>query len=94
MSLMLDAARVAAAANVVFLLGLIAIWIRNYREIRSPMTLGSTVFATLLLAENGLAFYYYTFSDIALSAPAVRAMMYLQFLEAVGVAVLTYVTWR
>lgn len=94
MSLMLDAARVAAAANVVFLLGLIGIWVRNYLEIRSPMTLGSTVFAVLLLAENGLAFYYYTFSEIALSVPAVRAMMYLQILEAVGIAVLTYVTWR
>ncbi|MFB6229234.1 MAG: hypothetical protein ABEH88_11905 [Halobacteriales archaeon] len=91
---MLDAARVAAAANVVFLLGLIGIWVRNYLEIRSPMTLGSTVFAVLLLAENGLAFYYYTFSEIALSVPAVRAMMYLQILEAVGIAVLTYVTWR
>jgi hypothetical protein len=94
MSLTLDAARIAAAANVVFLLGLIGIWARNYREIRSPMTLGSTVFATLLLAENALAFYYYTFSSIPLSAPAVRAMMYLQLLEAVGIAVLTYVTWR
>lgn len=94
MGLMIDAARVAAAANVVLLLGLIGIWVRNYREIRSPMTLGSTVFATLLLAENGLAFYYYTFASIELSAPAVRAMMYLQILEAVGIAVLSYVTWR
>ena len=94
MSLTLDAARVAAAANVVFLLALIGIWVRNYREIRSPMTLGSAVFATLLLAENALAFYYYTLASIPLSAPAVRAMMYLQILEAVGVAVLTYVTWR
>ncbi len=94
MSLTLDAARIAAALNVVLLLGLIGIWVRNYREIRSPMTLGSVVFAVLLLAENGLALYYYTLASIPLSAPAVRAMMYLQVLEAVGIAVLTYVTWQ
>lgn len=96
MSLTLDAARVAAAINVVLLAGLAGIWVRNYREIRAPMTLGSIVFAVLLLAENALAFYYYTFAPIRaeLSAPAVRAMMYLQILEAVGITVLAYVTWQ
>jgi hypothetical protein len=96
MSLTLDAARTAAVINVVLLLGLIAIWVRNYREIRAPMTLGSIVFAVLLLGENALAFYYYTLAPIRteLSAPAVRAMMYLQILEAIGIAVLSYVTWQ
>ena len=94
MSLMLDAAQAAAAINVALLLGLIGIWVRNYREIRAPMTLGSIVFAALLLAENALAFYYYTFSGLPLSEPAIRAMMYLQILETVGVAVLAYVTWQ
>jgi hypothetical protein len=94
MSLTLDAARIAAALNVVLLLGLVSIWVRNYREIRAPMTLGSLLFAVLLLAENGLALYYYTLASISLSAPAVRAMMYLQVLEAIGIAVLTYVTWQ
>jgi len=60
------------------------------------MTLGSIVFAVLLFAEHALAFCYYTFAPIRteLSAPAVRAMMYLQILEAVGITVLAYVTWQ
>jgi hypothetical protein len=89
---MLDAARVAAAINVALLLILIGIWVRNLRTIRTKMTIGSIIFATLLLAENALAFYYYMFSGIPLSAPAVRAMMYLQILETVGIAALVYVT--
>ncbi|MEF8775655.1 MAG: hypothetical protein V5A43_04025 [Haloarculaceae archaeon] len=94
MSLTLDAARVAAGLNVVLLLVLAAIWARNYREIRSRLTLGSLVFALLLGGENVLAFYYYTFSGLALSAPAIRAMMYLQMLETVAIAALVVVTWE
>lgn len=94
MSLTLDAARVAAALNVLLLVVLVGIWTRNLREIRSKQTFGSLLFALFLLGENALAFYYYNFASIPLSAPAVRAMMYLQVLEAAGIAVLVYVVWE
>ncbi|MFB6296603.1 MAG: hypothetical protein ABEH66_07190 [Halobacteriales archaeon] len=94
MSLTLDAARVAAALNVALLTVLAAVWARNLRQIRSKQTFGSLLFSVLLLGENALAFYYYTFATIALSVPAVRAMMYLQILEAAGVAILAYVVWE
>lgn len=93
MSLLLDVARVAAGLNVVLLLFLASVWARNYREIRSKQTLGTLVFALLLTAENLLALYYYTLSGLALSAPAIRAMMYLQVLEFLAVAFLTWVTY-
>lgn len=92
MSTTLDAARVAAALNVVLLTVQVTIWARNLRQIRSRQTVGSLVFALFLLAENLLAVYYYNFATIPLSAPAVRAMMYLQILETIGIAVLVYVT--
>jgi hypothetical protein len=93
MSLTLTVARVAAVLNVCLLLVLVGIWTRNLRRIRSRQTFGSTLFALLLLGENALAVYYYNFAAIPLSAPAVRAMMYLQILETAGIAVLVYVTW-
>lgn len=93
MSLMLDAARVAAAVNVVLLVGLIAIWARTYREVRAPLTLGSMVFAGFLLAENVVALYFY-FTAPAMPTLAVQFMMILQILETVGIAVLAYVTWQ
>jgi len=91
MSLVLDVARIAAAVNVLLLLVLVAIWGRNYRTIRSKHTLGSTVFALFLLAENVLALFYYLHPP-PMSGPAVRAMMYLQVLEFFGIAFLVYVT--
>jgi hypothetical protein len=92
MTLMLDVARAAAATNILLLLVLVGIWGRNYREIRSKHTLGSAVFALLLLAENALALFYYL-DPPQMSAPAVRAMMYLQILEFAAIALLAYVTW-
>jgi hypothetical protein len=93
MSLVLDAARVAAAVNVVLLLVVVGIWARTYREIRAPLTLGSIVFGVFLLAENAAALYFY-FNAPPMPAPAVRFMMYLQILETVGIAALAYVTWQ
>ena len=93
MSLVLDAARVAAGLNVLMLLVLIGVWLGTYREIRAPMTLGSIVFATLLLAENAVALYFY-FNAPAMPTLAVQFMMVLQVLETVGIGVLTSVTWK
>jgi hypothetical protein len=90
-SLVLDAARAAAAVNIVLLAVLVAVWARTYREVRAPMTLGSIAFASFLLAENAVALYFY-FNAPALPAVAVEVMMVLQVLEAVGIAALAYVT--
>ncbi|MXR40226.1 hypothetical protein GRX01_02480 [Halobaculum sp. WSA2] len=91
MSLTLDLARASAGLNVVLLATLVAVWARTYGEIRSRETLGSLVFALLLLAENVLALYYY-FSGLALPPAAVEAMLALQALETAAIAFLVYVT--
>lgn len=93
MSLMLDAARVAAGVNIVLLLGLITIWARTYSEVRAPMTLGTIIFAVFLLAENVVALYFY-FTAPAMPTLAIQFMMMLQVLETIGIAVLAYVTWQ
>jgi hypothetical protein len=92
MTLVLDVARVAAGLNILLLAVLVGIWGRNYLEIRSKQTLGSVIFAAFLLVENALALFYYL-DPPQMSLPAVRAMMYLQILEFVGIAFLVYVTW-
>jgi len=91
MSLMLDAARIAAGLNVLLLLVMIGVWIDTYREVRAPFTLASIVFAAFLLAENAVALYFY-FTAPAMPTVAVQVMMVLQILETAGIGVLTYVT--
>ncbi|WP_311171988.1 hypothetical protein [Halobellus ordinarius] len=93
MSLVLDAARVAAALNILLLLIIIGTWVQTYREIRAPFTLASIVFASFLLAENAVALYFY-FTAPAMPAIAVQVMMLLQILETAGISVLTYITWQ
>jgi len=94
MTLVLDAARIAAAINILLLGGIIAIWVRNYREIRAPLTLGSIVFATFLLAENAVALYFYFNAPTGMPVFAVEVMAVLQILEAIGIGALSYVTWK
>lgn len=92
MSTLLSVARAAAVVNAVLLAALAVVWVRNYVELRSKHTLGLLLFGLFLLAENLLALYYYL-SGIAVPDPAMRAMMYLQVLEAGGIAVLAWVTF-
>jgi len=92
-SLMLDAARIAAGVNIVLLIALLTLWGRTYREVRAPLTLGSMVFAALLLAENAVALWFYLTAP-SMPGIAVEVMMLLQMLETAGIGVLVYVTWQ
>ncbi|WP_436345145.1 hypothetical protein [Natronorubrum sp. FCH18a] len=59
MEVWLHAARVAAGVNVVLLLSLGSIWLRNYRQHGARHTLGLLVFGTFLLVQNLLWLYFY-----------------------------------
>ncbi|SDM07354.1 hypothetical protein SAMN04487949_0737 [Halogranum gelatinilyticum] len=95
-----DVARVAAAVNVLVLLGLGTVWLRNFVKFRSKHTLGLATFATFLLAENAFALYYYqvdptlsVWFSTAVPAVAWQAMLTLHVLETLALAVLAWVTW-
>ena len=100
MSIWIDAARVAAAVNVVLLAVLGTVWARNYLRLRSKHTLGMLVFAGLLLGENLFALYVYLvdpalsswFSSDAVPAVAWRAMLLFHVLETLAIGFLTWVT--
>lgn len=100
MSFWFDIVRVAAGLNVVLLAVLLIIWGRNYLEFRSKHTLGLSLFAVFLLAENALSLYIFIV-DPTLSAwfasevPNIvwRAMMVLHVLQTIGIALLLWVSW-
>jgi len=99
MGIWLDAASAATALNVVLLLVLASIWGRNYRRLRSKHTLGLSIFAVLLLAENLLSLNYYVFDPqvanyLAEADPvAGKAMAFVQLLEFAAILFLLWVTW-
>lgn len=99
MALWVDVLRAATVLNVVLLAALTVIWARNYRQFRSKHTLGLSVFALLLLAENVVTVYVFGFDPlltrwIANSAPLAQlAMAVVKSLEFAALAVLTWTAW-
>ena len=100
MSLLLDAARMAALANIILLLGLAYVWLGAYRRHRASHTLGLLVFATFLLVQNGLWLYLYVLHEQFIhwfgeGDTVYRVgVMALCGLQTVALVALAAITWR
>ncbi|MFB6105721.1 MAG: hypothetical protein ABEJ70_01980 [Halobacteriaceae archaeon] len=99
MGLWIDVVRVAAALNVVLLLGMSVVWGRNYRSVRSKHTLGLLVFGLLLLAENALALWVFGMDPMLarwfttkVQGPPGHAMAVLRVLESGAILFLAWVS--
>ncbi len=64
MSVWLSVALAAAGVNVLLLLVLGSIWLRNYRQYGASHTLGLLVFAMFLLVQNLLWLYFYSLHPV------------------------------
>jgi len=99
MGLWFDVTQAAAGVNVLLLLALGGIWVRNYRRFGSKHALGLSIFAVLMLAENALALYYFTMDPMLsgwfthMPGPPELAMMLLRILTTVALIFLLWVTW-
>lgn len=89
-------ASVLSGLSILLLLGLIAVWIRNYRTFRTALTLGLIAFGSVLLVENVLAIYFFFSTTMLYSgAPiAQQALLILRALQLFALAFLTYVTMK
>lgn len=100
MGIWLDAARIAAALNLVLLGALGAVWLRNYLDHGARHTLSLLVFAVLLVVQNAVWLYFYTLHAgyvewYAAASPDVQVgIMALCGLELLGLAVLASLTLR
>ena len=85
-----------SGVSIVLLLGLMSVWVRNYRTFRTPLTLGLIAFAGVLLVENLLAVYFYVSTGMLYAADgtARRALLLLRALELAALGFLTYVSMR
>jgi hypothetical protein len=84
-----------AGVSVAFLIGLVYVYANNYRQLRSPFSLGLVLFASLFIIENLAAMVFYiNMSDANVGANVALPMLALSAAELVGFAALFYVTWR
>ncbi|WP_435120040.1 hypothetical protein [Halolamina sp. C58] len=99
MSLWLTAARATAAVNILLLIGLGSVWLRNYRDHGATHTLGLLVVAGFLLVENALWVYFYTFHPgfvgwfMNASADVQIGLTLLCGLELLALLGLVRITW-
>lgn len=99
MAIWLDVARVAAGTNVLLLVALGAVWLRNYRDHGAQHTLGLLVVAAFLLVENGLWLYFYVLHPafvgwfVASPTDVQVGVMLLCGLELVALAFLARLAW-
>lgn len=100
MAVWLEVARAAAGVNVVLLLALGSVWLRNYRRHRARHTLGLLVVGAFLLVENALWLYFYLLHPafigwfVAATLDVRVGVTLLCGLELVALAFLARLTWR
>jgi len=81
-----------SALNIAVLAVLTAVWIKNYREFRTPLVLALVVFGLVLLLENGVAIYFF-FSMKMLYAADSTVQSAVAVLRAMQFVALAFLAW-
>ncbi|MXR21240.1 hypothetical protein [Halobacterium bonnevillei] len=90
------AATALSAVNLVVLVSLAGVWVRNYFEFRTPLVLGLVAFSAVLAVENAVAVYFFFSMHMLYSGdPVVQTIvLVMRLLQFVAVAALAWVTMR
>jgi len=89
-----ETALILSGLNLVILTSLIYVYARNYRALNSKFSLGLLLFASILLLENLLAFYF-NWTMMGLYAENVaRQGLVLRALQTASLVTLGIITWR
>lgn len=89
----LQIAMVASGLSVLVLLGLTVVWVRNYREFRTPLVLALAVFGVVLLVENAVALYFLAFSMDMLYAADMTVHRWVAALRSLQLVALLFLGW-
>lgn len=94
MALLMDVTMYTAAIDALLLLALVAIYLRVYRDTHAQFSLGLTIFATLLLAENILAVYSFLTIASYIAEQFLPFLLTINVAQVLGVSVLLRTTTR
>ncbi len=97
MAIWLEVTTAIAALNIALLIGLLYVWVSNYRKFGTNLVLGLIVFGSVLLLENAMAIYFFTFSmKMLFSADMTvqKAVFLLRSLQFIALLFLTWVTMK
>lgn len=83
-----------AAVNALMALALGGVYARNHRRIRSPMTLGLSLFAAFFVLHNLLVAYHFLAMMPEFLAVKEAWLLVEGLMQTGGLAALLYATWR
>ena len=85
---------ILSGLNIAILISLIYVYADNYQKLKSKFSLGLLIFASILLVENVLAFYFnWTMMGLYAEKVAQQGLI-LRSLESASLIILGYITWR
>ncbi len=90
----LDFATIINGLNILLLLALLFVYIKNYLSMRSNFGLGLIFFALLLLIHNIVAVYSQISMIMYYSSEVAGFAFLLNVLQSLALAVLVYITWK
>lgn len=94
MAMLMNLTTAMAVISSVALAGLLHIYIRNLKKIKSGFTIGLFTFALLFLIQNLVSLYYYL-TMMEYYSPQVETHVFiLTLLQTIGFLVLLKITWE
>ena len=80
--------------SILALLGLLYVYYKNLRHIKSKFTIGLIIFAALFLLQNVVAFYFH-FTMMEYYTPKFEAYECIfTILQSVAFLILVFITWE
>ena len=94
MAMLMNLTTVLTAISISALGGLLHIYIRNLRNIKSKFTIGLFIFALLFLLQNLVSLYFYL-TMMEYYAPEVEIHVFiLTLLQTIAFLILLKITWE
>ncbi len=80
--------------NIVLILGLLYIYLQNYRGVKSKYTVGLIIFALLFLVQTSMSIYYDASMIMYSTVYAENVAKILEAVKAVSFAILLWISWE
>ncbi len=88
MGLLMQVSALLAGINMVVLIALLSLYVRNMRKIMSSFTIGLALFATFLLVQNALSLFSYGMMYVHFDEVIEPYLVSINVAEAVGLLIL------
>ena len=94
MAILMNVTTILTGISTLFLAGLLYVYIKNLKNIKSRFTIGLFVFALLFLFQNLVSLYFYLTMMQYYSPQAELHVFIFSLLQSVAFLILLRITWE